>query len=140
MMKKFFLNKIDDEPLSPDAVSAVHAMYLPPAVSGGDAGYWSVLEQRIVSRVTNPSFVTTLETKWWSVLGDWSSAGIVAAGIAVAVSAALIQNAASEESSAVYEYVSATPAPEAFAPPVDLVTQRGQAIQNDAIINYVLAR
>ena len=140
-MKSFFLKKIEGDALDAKLASEVRTMYLPPAAARGDQGYWSTLEQRILSRVADPAFFASLEQgRWWTVLEGWSRAGLVAAGLVVAVSAALIQNQAQEESSAVYEYVSATPAPEAFAPSVDLVTQREMAIQNDAVFNYVLAR
>ena len=140
-MKNFFIKKIDGEALDQEIASKVHTMYLPPAVARGDQSYWSTLEQRIMARVVDPAFIASLESpRWWTVLDGWSRAGLVAAGIAVAVSAALLQNQRTVESSAVYEYVSATPAPEAFAPPVDLVTQREPTVQNDAVFNYVLAR
>lgn len=140
-MMNLFLKKIEGDALDAKTASDVRTMYLPPAVAHGDQGYWSSLEQRIMARVADPAFITGLEApRWWTVLEGWSRAGLVAAGIAVAVSAALIQNQARDESSAVYEYVSATPAPEAFASSVDLVTQRGSGVQNDAVINYVLAR
>lgn len=116
-------------------------MYLPPAAAQGDLTYWSSLEQRIMARVSDPGFLASIESpRWWTVLEGWSRAGLVAAGIAVAVTAALVQNQALDESSAVYEYVSATPAPEAFTPSVDLVTQRERTVQDDAVLNYVLAR
>jgi hypothetical protein len=140
-MKKFLLKKIEGEALDPTLSAEARRMYLPPAVARGDQGYWSALEQRIMARVADPAFLASLEqNRWWTVLEGWSRAGLVAAGILVAVSAALLQNQTQEENSAVYEYVSATPAPEAFAPSVDLATQREAGIQNDAVFNYVLAR
>lgn len=140
-MKTFFLKKMDGDALDAKVASDVRTMYLPPAVARGAQGYWLTLEQRIMARVADPAFIAGLEApRWWTVLEGWSRAGLVAAGIAVMVSAALIQNQAQEETSAVYEYVSATAAPDAFASSVELVTQREPAVQNDAVINYVLAR
>lgn len=140
-MKNFFFRKIDGDALDPDLAADIRDLYLPPAVARGDLSYWSSLEQRIMARVNDPLFLVSLEPqRWWTVLEGWSRAGLVAAGIAVAVSAAMIQNQALDENSAVYEYVAATPAPEAFRPSVDLVTQREVAAQNDAVIDYVLSR
>ena len=140
-MKNFFLKKIDSDALSAETASTVRTMYLPPAAARGDQSYWSALEQRLMARVNDPAFIASLESqRWWTVLEGWSRVGLVAAGITLAVSAALIQNQALDESSAVYEYVSATPAPEAFTPSVDLVTRREPGVQDDAVINYVLAR
>lgn len=140
-MKNFFLKKIKGDALDEKLASSVRKMYLPPAVARGDQAYWSALEQRIMARVVDPAFVGALETqRWWTVLEGWSRAGLVAAGIAVAVSAAMLQNQALDENSAVYEYVSAMPTPEAFSPFVDPATQRETNAQNDDVINYVLAR
>lgn len=125
-MKNFFLKKIDSEALGARSAGEVRKMYLPPAAAGGDMTYWSALEQRIMARISDPGFLASIESpKWWTVLEAWSRAGLVAAGIAVAVSAALIQNQALDENSAVYEYVSATPAP---------------VVQEDAVLDYVLER
>lgn len=140
-MKNFFLKKIEGDALDAKLASEARTMYLPPAVAAGDQTYWSSLEQRIMARVLDPAFLASLEqNRWWTVLEGWSRAGLVAAGLVVAISAALLQSQSQDESSAVYEYVSATPAPEAFAPSVELATQREAAIQNDAVFNYVLAR
>ncbi len=131
-MKNIFLEKTDGPALDAKLASDVRRMYTPPAVARGDHTYWSSLEQRIMARVADPAFLASLDSqRWWNVLEGWSRNGLLAAGIAVAVSAALIQNQALDEDSAVYEYVSAAPTTEALAPIVD---------QNDSVINYVLAR
>lgn len=133
-MKNFFLRKTEAGALNGRLASEARRMYLPPAVAGGDHDYWSSLEQRIMSRVGDPAFLASLDSQpWWTVLDGWSRTGFVAAGIAVLVSAAILQNqkGALDENSAVYEYVSAVAAPEALAPIVD---------QNGSVLNYVLAR
>jgi hypothetical protein len=131
-MKKFFLTKTDGDALDAKSASEVHAMYLPPAVARGDQSYWSSLEQRIMARVLDPAFVASLEApRWWTVLDGWSRAGMLAAGIALAVSAALLQNQPADDAGVEYEAVASMPAVEALAPAVD---------QSDAVINYVLAR
>lgn len=140
-MKNFLLRKTEDGALGARSAGAVRRMYLPPAAARGDTNYWSSLEQRIMARIADPGFLASLDSpRWWTVLEGWSRAGLVAAGIAVAVSAALVQNQALDENSAVYEYVSATPAPDAFRPSVDLVTRRESTVQDDAVLDYVLAR
>lgn len=131
-MKNIFLKKTDGAALDATLVSDVQRMYMPPAVARGDQSYWSSLEQRIMARVADPGFLASIESpRWWNVLEGWSRAGLVAAGIAVAVSAALIQNQAVDENSEVYEYVSAAAAPETLTSVAD---------QNDSVLNYVLAR
>ncbi len=131
-MKNIFLKKTEDVALDAKLASEVHGMYLPPAVARGDQAYWSSLEQRIMARVADPVFLASLDSpRWWNVLEGWSRAGLLAAGIAVIVSAALVQSQPVDDGSVVYESVAALPALEALAPAVD---------QKDAVIAYVLAR
>lgn len=129
-MKNIFSKQTDGNALDVRLASEVRRMYLPPAQ--GDESYWSSLEQRIMARVVDPAFLSSLDSpRWWNVLEGWSRAGLLAAGIAVIVSAALIQNQSVDDDSVVYESVASMPALEALAPAVD---------QNDAVISYVLAR
>lgn len=130
-MKNIFLKKTEGNALDARLASEVRRMYLPPA--NGDQAYWSALEQRIMARVADPAFLASLDSpRWWNVLEGWSRAGLLAAGIAVIVSAALIQNQSTDDDNGVYESVAAMPAAlEVLAPAVD---------QNDAVITYVLAR
>jgi hypothetical protein len=131
-MKKFFHHKTEDAPLDAALAAGAKRMYLPPAVARGDETYWSSLEQRIMARVVDPVFIASLEAqRWWTVLEGWSRAGLVAAGIVLAVSAALLQNQSQDDSNAAYEYVAASTAPDVLAPIVD---------QNESALNYVLAR
>lgn len=131
-MKNIFLKKTDGNALDAQLASEVRRMYMPPALERGDQSYWSSLEQRIMARVADPVFLASLDSpRWWNVLEGWSRAGLLAAGIAVIVSAALLQNQSGDDGSVVYESVAAMPALEALAPAVD---------QNDAVIAYVLAR
>jgi hypothetical protein len=131
-MKNFFLKKIEGDELDAKLASEAHTMYLPPAVARGDQSYWSSLEQRIMARVLDPAFVAGLESPhWWNVLDGWSRTGLLAAGIALAVSAALLQNQSTEDPGVEYEAVASMPAIDALAPSVD---------QSDAVMTYVLAR
>lgn len=131
-MKKFFFNKTDDGALDAKTASEVRTMYLPPAAARGDQSYWLSLEQRIMARVLDPAFMAILDTpRWWNVLDGWSRTGLLAAGIALAVSAALIQSQAADDTGAEYEAVASMPALDALAPAVD---------QRDAVMTYVLAR
>lgn len=131
-MKKFFSNKTDGGALNAKIVSEVHSMYLPPAAARGDKSYWSSLEQRIMARVLDPAFVAGLEPpRWWTVLDGWSRTGLLAVGIALVISAALLKIRPFEDSGIEYEAVASMPALEALAPSVD---------QGDAVITYVLAR
>lgn len=131
-MKRFFLEKTEDKPLDAALAAEARQLYLPPSVARGDDSYWASLEQRIMARVVDPVFIASLEAqRWWTVLEGWSRAGLIAAGIVLAVSAALLQNQTQDDSNAAYEYVAASTAPDALAPIVD---------QNESVINYVLAR
>ncbi len=131
-MKNIFLKKTEGSAIGAKLAAEVRRIYMPPAVARGDESYWSSLEQRIMARVADPVFLASLDSpRWWNVLEGWSRAGLLAAGIAVVVSAALIQNQPVDDGSVVYESVAAMPALEALAPAVD---------QNDAVIAYVLAR
>ncbi len=131
-MKKFFLTKTDGDALDATLASEVRRIYTPPAAARGDQGYWPSLEQRIMARVADPVFLASLESpRWWNVLEGWSRAGLLAAGVALAVSAALLQNQTPDDSGMEYEAVASMPALEALAPAVD---------QRDAVMTYVLAR
>lgn len=131
-MNNIFLKETDSSALDARLASEVRRMYMPPAQDGGTQSYWSSLEQRIMARVADPVFLASLESpRWWNVLDGWSRAGMLAAGIAVIVSAALMQNESADDGNVEYESVAAMPALEALAPAVD---------QNDAVIAYVLAR
>jgi len=79
-------------------------VYAPPT----DAAYWAGLETRVMARVRRGGD-TTLE--WWQLLGRWSRAGAVAAGIgAVAAATALFQVRDSAARAAYEAVVETTPA------------------------------
>lgn len=140
-MKPITMKDDDDKVLDAAALSAVRRIYLPPSVANGDTTYWLSLEQRIMSRLASAGNTEVVDPqRWHSVLEDWSRAGLIAAGIALVVSAALLQNQRTEESSAIYEYISLTAVPESMVSSLDLNTQPQLSVQRDAVISYVLAR
>ena len=78
--------------------------YAPPA----DPAYWAELETRVMARVRQESDAAL---EWWQLLGRWSRAGAVAAGVgAIAAAAALFQLRAADARAAYEAVVETTPA------------------------------
>ncbi len=69
---------IDD----PELVAALSAMYSAPV----DESYWTGLEGRIVARLKQAD----VQGEWWSVLAEWRSAGLVAAGLMLSLAGAAL--------------------------------------------------
>ena len=60
----------------------LRAIYAPPP----HANYWATLETRIMARV----YAGATAGMWWSVPDSWLRAGLLAAGLAVAVAGSLL--------------------------------------------------
>jgi hypothetical protein len=90
---------------SDDPVRAMlREAYAPPS----DPAYWAELEQRVMARVRQGGDATL---EWWQLLGRWSRAGAVAAGVAaVAAAGALFQLRAANARAAYEAVVETTPA------------------------------
>lgn len=142
-MNVFNLKKSDPDRLDPRTVANIQQIYLPPPVRLGDSNYWPRLEQRIMSRLSAPrGFAAPIQQPWWLVLEGWSRAGLIAAGITLAVGAALLQNQGSDETAAAYEYIAAAAPSEPLASPLplEMVSEAEPGAQRDAVLSYVLAR
>jgi hypothetical protein len=88
-----------DEKLPEDVVEAGRAIYAPP----GGAAYWSMLESRIMARISESS-----AGRWWMIVGGWARSGLVAAAaiIVAAVVSALLVQAHNQEVRTAYESAS----------------------------------
>jgi len=81
-MKDF--KRIDNERSAgadPDVTALLRAAYAAPR----DEGYWTGLEQRVMSRLNESPVVA-----WWSVLSEWRTAGAIAATIALLLAGATV--------------------------------------------------
>lgn len=93
-----------------ELTSHLRAVYAAPA----DDAYWQGMEGRILGRlgVEGPT--------WWQVLGGWTRAGLIAAGIATIAAGLVALHSRQLEARAAYEIVldasPALPAPMAAAP------------------------
>jgi len=80
-----------------ELTTELRALYAAPT----DAGYWRLLEQRIMARL-DASAVTDA---WWSVPEKWMRVGMLAAGFAVIVAASLLLRTQTQYARAEYETV-----------------------------------
>ena len=121
----------DRDSLSEPLSQLVRDAYAPPADSDL---YWAGLEQRIMAAVKSP---VISETRWWTVLGPWAQAGLVAAA-AIFVAASVINHRISEsETVTAYETAWQSPTPEVDASAALLASDKSSA--RDATLDYVLS-
>ena len=66
----------DRDALPQPARSVLREIYAPPT----DAGYWSLLEARILARVRRDG-----QLGWWTHFPDWMRAGLIAAAAAILI-------------------------------------------------------
>ena len=123
-----------DEPV----LSLVRDAYLPAAVVGDSSAYWTGLEQRILARV-GAAGLAPAEGQWWSVLGGWAQAGLIAAAALFAVASVVSQRFGEAESRYVYESVIQQETPEVFLAPAALLSAPDGQAQSDATLIYVLS-
>ena len=119
-----------DGPIGPDArtTDALRARYAAPA----DAGYWNVLERRVMARVTGEG------GEWWLAFGGWVRAGLVAAGLTALVAGAALWQTRTAEARVAYEAVIAEPATAAeMAGPA--WTARRAATEREATLRYLIS-
>lgn len=74
-------------PLDASTRATLGALYVAPA----DAAYWQVLEGRIMARVRD-TVRAEAPREWWMVFAEWRSAGLVAAGLMLALAGAAMYN------------------------------------------------
>lgn len=126
----------DADALDAKTADLIRGLYSPPG-GRANSGYWENLGARIMARAGQP---VADVGKWWLALEGWSKIGLAAAGIALAISGALLQKQWTDETSSAYEYVTTASAPEAVSAPIDLVTQQEPNAQRDALMRLVLSQ
>lgn len=87
--------------LDGSVIEALRETLAPP----GGAGYWSELEQAIMSRID------TADLGWWGELAPWARPALIAAAVLVMTATAAVVRTSQEESHAMYENVVATGSP-----------------------------
>ena len=120
--------------LPPDAdariAAALREMYAPPT---GPA-YWAELEGRVMARLRQ---APDAAPEWWQLLGGWTGASALAAGVAAIVAATvLVQTRAAERRVAYEAVVEAAPTP-ALAAVVRTATAPGE--RREATLRYVIS-
>lgn len=122
----------DRDSLSEPLRQLVRDAYAPPAVE--TEAYWASLEQRIMARVNSRG---TAETRWWTVLGPWAQAGLIAATAIFAVTSVINRRISDSETQSAYETALQSPTPEVDASAAVLTSDRASA--RDATLDYVLS-
>lgn len=108
-----------------DVTRALRRLYAAPA---GEE-YWRLLEQRILARLPAE------EDVWWQPLASWARAGLVAAGLALAVAGAALARSQAAQTRLVYEAVIATPR----TVPLQVAVQASQVAEREATLQYVIS-
>jgi hypothetical protein len=96
--------------------------------------YWAGLEQRIMAGIKAP---TTSDTRWWTVLGPWAQAGLIAAPAIFAVTSVINRRISESETQSAYETALQSPTPEVDASAALLTSDKSSA--RDATLDYVLS-
>jgi hypothetical protein len=122
----------DGDSISAPLRQLVRDAYAPPAANA--EAYWATLEQRIMARVKSPG---ALETRWWTVLGPWAQAGLIAATAIFAVTSVINRRISESEMQSAYETALQSPTPEVDASAALLTPDRASA--RDATLDYVLS-
>ncbi len=128
-----FPEQSNRDALAEPLVRLLRDAYAPP----GAEAYWHGLEQRILARTSVANFATA-DGQWWSVLGGWAQAGLVAAAAIFALAGALNQRFNASESQFVYESVLQQNTPEVLSAPTDLLAAP-EGSRSDATLIYVLS-
>lgn len=109
----------------PEVTEALRAIYRAPA----DPGYWSSLEERIVSRLAQA------EIGWWSELDRWMRPALVAAAVLViGATVALMRDRQAEARIAYTDILTPT------AIPVETAVRPMLQGERDATLRYIIAR
>jgi hypothetical protein len=85
---------------SDDVLRTMRAIHAPPP----DGSYWDDLERRIMTHVRSAA-----PTEWWSVFEGWTRLGLIAAGIAAIITAAVASRAREVEARVAYRTVIEAP-------------------------------
>ncbi len=132
-----FPERSDRDALAEPLVRLLRDAYAPPGNAASAEAYWHGLEQRILARTSVANFANA-DGQWWSVLGGWAQAGLVAAAAIFALAGALNQRFNASESQFVYESVLQQNTPEVLSAPTDLLAAP-EGSRSDATLIYVLS-
>ncbi len=124
--------RLDPDSLGEPLRQLVSDAYGP--VAGDTEAYWAGLEQRIMSRVKSAG---VSETSWWTVLGPWAQAGLIAATAIFAVTSVINRRISDSETQTAYEMALQSPTPEVDASAAVLASDKASA--RDATFDYVLS-
>ena len=129
---------VDRDRMDESFVQLAREAYLPPAPAGDMDAYWSGLEGRIMGRVRG-GMLPTVEAGWWSVLGGWAQAGLVAAAAIFAMAGVVNQRLGEGESRVAYESVIEAAESDLIGESAELLNASDVSSQRDATLHYVLS-
>ncbi len=132
-----FPERSNRDALTEPLVRLLRDAYAPPVGTASAEAYWHGLEQRIMARTSVARFATP-DGQWWSVLGGWAQAGLIAAAAIFVLAGALNQRFNARESQFVYESVLQQNTPEVLSAPIDLLAAP-EGSRSDATLIYVLS-
>lgn len=109
-----------------DLTRALRRLYAAPA----DDAYWAALAQRIMARIAGES------EAWWQPLAGWARAGIIAAGIALAVASIALTRSRNAEAGLLYRAIMET----SQSPLLQIATEPGAtSAGRDVTLRYVIS-
>lgn len=122
-----------DEPLPEDVIAAGRDIYAPP----GGAAYWSVLESRIMLRISDSS-----AGRWWMVVGSWARSGLAAAAaiIVATIVGALLLQAHNQDVRTAYDSMPQPTVTESLTVPEGALSERDGPDTRDATFRDVISR
>ena len=121
-----------EEPLPEDVIAAGRDIYAPP----GGGAYWSILESRIMARISDSS-----AGRWWMVVGGWARSGLVAAAaiIVATIVGALLLQAHNQEARTAYDSLSQPTVTESLTVPEGALSERDGPNTRDATFRDVIS-
>ncbi|HVF38709.1 MAG TPA: hypothetical protein VM939_02340 [Gemmatimonadaceae bacterium] len=137
-----FPNSAGRNPATRDAldervVGFMRDAYQPPVSAAESTAYWTQMESRIMSRLATAGLAAP-ETRWWSVLGGWAQAGLVAAAVIFALAGVINTRLGNGDTQFAYDSVMPEPT-ESLSIPAELILTSDRSAENDAAVTYILS-
>jgi len=125
--------RADRDSLGEPLVSLIRDAYSPPAGASDPDGYWSGLEQRIMSQVSAG------DSRWWTVLAPWARTGLIAAAAVFALAGVINQQLGDSESQLAYDSVVEATTPDVLSTSEELMTIQNGPDDDGAAVSYFLS-
>jgi hypothetical protein len=124
-----------NDQLDPNVIAGIRSVYAAPE---GDA-YWTSLEARVMTRIRSAGNGRG-DLAWWTVLANWSSPGLAAAALMLAVAGGLWWRLDRADATGAYEGFTQTMVADAMPGAAQLLDiPRDGSSRREATLTYVLS-